>query len=322
MRSDRIPDVSMITVSGYSGWDLGDVRTMGLMARFHEIDREGKRLNKIMLLGDDDWHQPGGKQALRWRAVSFSPREETRRLNLYCIRLISSSGTLNVADYQVRCDDLADSDNVGKSIRRFDFSEDEDWNADKGNLALLQNNTLELRPEPHTNTHAESRTFDIRDIGRIAFSVEMDMAVPERYNDHDPSHKVWMSTYLELLDDASEVVDVVKISVCRPEFGSSLSAAGEVPEGVTKARFRLVGSHVSYLPAHMKENMDGEITCRWRNLSVFQCNYPMHVRQRLDEDGIKAGEIPPGDKVQIRALLLGDATTESPVLNDLRLTLK
>jgi len=283
---------------------------MGLMSRFHEIEAGGNRLNKIMFIGDDDWHQPGGKSPLKWRAVSFVPREETRRLNLYAARLISSSGTLQAADYMIRQDTLT-GPSLSKSIRRFDMSDGEGWTFGDQSLAVRTEGLIELRPAPHTNTFALSPEFDIPEVGRLGFSVEMDVSVPERYNDCDPSHKAWASTYLELLNDGDEVTDVIKISVCRPRFGNLLASAGEVPPETRRVRIRLVGSHQSYLSSEQKANMDGEMICRWRNLEVFESTYPTQWEATAEEGQVLLGSC---SKFQVRATLLADDHDKSPIL--------
>ncbi len=321
MRSDRIPPAPFVTVSGWNGWDLGDIHTMGLMSRFHEIDRHGDRLDKIMFIGDDDWHQPGGTAPLRWRAVTFQPHDATRRLNLYAARLISSPGTLRAARYQVRCDSLADPRVATPFDARFhapSLQDPDAWMFEDSGLAALDDGILTLRPLPHTNTWALSRPFDLPEVPRIGFAVEMDVQVPERYNDFDPSHKAWASTYLELLSEYEDtVLDVIKISVCRPRFGSLLASAGERPAAARKVRLRLVASHQSYLSEDQKANMTGEMIVRWRHLQLFKCTYPTVWRGRLDRDPIQPNEIPPSTVYEFRAQLLADPSIPPPVLHRL-----
>ena len=309
VRKDWIPDAPCITVSGWNGWDLNDIHTMGLMSRFHEIDAQNNRLNKIMFIGDDDWHQPGGQEALKWRAVTFVPRDETRRLNLYATRLISSPGTLRAANYQIRADSLSEKSNRGRTLFSPPMPSLKQWEVSSPGRVQVQSDTLVIRPHPHTNAYAVSAPFQIPPVERLAFSIEMEARVPDRYNDHDPSHKAWISTYLELLDKHDRILDIIKISACRPEMANALCAAGERPAQCCKGRFRLVASHQSYLPERMKQNMDGEMTCLWRNLELFECKYPTKWRGRLDEDPIETNEIPKARQLQVRALFLGRPDT-------------
>ena len=321
MRSDRIPPANAITVSGWNGWDLEGGYTMGLMSRFHEIDRFGKRLNKIMFIGDDDWNEPGGFSPLKWRAVTFSPRCETRRLNLYAARLISSPGILKAAGYQIRSDSLLEPRYKGQSIKKIDLTSLEEWFIPEPWLVEILPDGVALLPRPISNAIAVSPPFSIPPVKRVGFSVEMDVSVPERYNDRDPSHKAWMSTYLEFLDERDLIRDVVKISACRPEWGGAMASAGERPEGLDRARIRLVASHKTYLPKEEEANMNGLMICRWRNLELFESRYPQGFRSRLEEDPLKPGEIPEARFLQVRAILLSDAKTSHPLLRKVRAVL-
>jgi hypothetical protein len=318
MRLDRIPPTPAITISGWNGWDLGENHTMGLMSRFHEIDTIGNRLNKIMFIGDDDFNQRGGVSPLKWRAVSFSPRNETRRLNLYPMRLISSAGTIMASQYQLREDSLADSPFRGASILCPDLKNSAIWVVDDPGLVDFDQDGVEIRPKPLTNAFILSPKFEIPPVERIALSVEMEATVPERYNDCDPSHKAWMSTYLEFLDDAEKVVEVLQVTACRPRLGDVLITAGERPKGSRRARLRLVASHKTYLGKEDEKNMDGVMICRWRNLEMFESLYPQTYRERLDREPLSSGEIPPSKKYQIRAILLSDRKTPSPVLKSVK----
>lgn len=315
MHSDRIPTGAPLTVSGWNGWDLGTNQTMGLMSRFHELDAQGNRLNKIMFIGDDDWHQPGGRSTLKWRAVTFVPRERARRLNLYAARLISSSGTLETAQYQIQQDSLADKRHLGKCLADFSSFVLKEWSLSDSDLVSSASDCLSISPRPHSNAFALSPAFELHGVNRACLVVEMDVQVPERYDDLDPSHKAWASTYLELLDSAENVVDVIKLSVCRPRFGGVLASAGEVPPEAIKARLRLVASHQSYLQPHQKANMDGEMLCRWRNIRVYESLYPQEFRSRLDEQPPKPNEIAVCGAIQIRSLFLSDSPEESPILH-------
>ncbi|MBN1901515.1 hypothetical protein JW926_09365 [Candidatus Sumerlaeota bacterium] len=322
MRSDRIPSFPAITISGWNGWNLGERYTMGLMSRFHEIDAEGNRLDKIMFTGDDDFHQRGGIAPLKWRAVSFSPRSETRRLNLYPMRLIGSPGTIMASRYQIRADSLSDPLFRGASISCPDIRNHAEWITDAPELVELLPNGIALRPLPLSNAFLLCSSFEIPDAERIALSIEMEVEVPERYNDRDPSHKAWMSTYLEFLDDKERVMDVLQITACRPLRGDKLMTAGEKPQGSRRARIRLVASHKTYLGRGDEKNMDGVMICWWRNLEMFECLYPQTYRARLDEAPFKSGEIPSSQKYQIRAILLSDRKTPSPVLKSVKYTIK
>lgn len=318
MRSDRFPSSEFLTVSGWNGWDLGEAYTMGLMSRFHEIDRNGDRLNKIMFIGDDDFNEFGGMREFQWRAVSFQPRTKTRRLNLYVTRLISSAGTIGASRYQLRRDSLTNEEFHGKHITSIDFSNWRSWHTPEPRLIEQNPDGLTLLPRPISNLWILSPSFKIPAVARISFSVEMDASMPERYNDRDPSHKAWMSTYLEFLDESEKIIDVVKISVCRPRWGSVLASAGERPRNCRRARIRLVASHKTYLPEEEEKNMDGMMICRWRNLEIFECLYPQKYRSRLDENPLEPGEIPEAEKYRIRAVLISDAKTPSPRLHNVR----
>lgn len=318
MRSDRIPASRAITISGWNGWNLGEKYTMGLMSRFHEIDTNGNRLNKIMFIGDDDFNERGGVSPLKWRAVTFAPRNETRRLNLYPMRLISSPGTIMASQYQMREDRLDNSAYRGKTIRFWDLKDTSDWSAPEPSLKKPHPDGLVLLPRSISNVYILSPSFEIPPVNRIALSVEMDVTVPERYNDRDPSHKAWMSTYLEFLDRDEHVEDVLQITSCRPLWGDVLVTAGERPQGSRRARIRLVASHKTYLGGEEEKNMDGLMVCRWRNLEIFESLYPQTWRARLDEEPLKPGEIPASEKYQIRAILLSDRKTPSPILHKIK----
>ena len=321
MHSDRVPTAQYLTVSGWNGWDLGNAQTMGLMSRFHEIDAQGRRLNKLMFIGDDDWNQPGGISPLMWRAVTFKPRRETRRLNLYAARLISSSGTLECAKYQVHQDSLASEQHLGVCLKRFDRMNSEEWSFSDPDLSFADEHSLQMRPHPHSNSSALGSCFALCGARRVCVIAEMDVQVPERYDDHDPSHKAWASSYLELLDSEERVAGVVKVSVCRPRFGDELACAGEVPSNAVKARLRLVASHQSYLQPDDRKNMDGEMFCRWSQIRVFESRYPQEFRTRLDEDSFRPGEVPLTRGAEVRAIVLGDSSESSPVLRSIRVEL-
>ncbi len=322
MRSDRIPSSRFLTISGWNGWDLDDTYTMGLMSRFHELDAEGNRLNKIMFIGDDDWNQPGGIAPMHWRAVTFQPRDDTLRLNLYAIRLIASAGTVRAARYQLRQDSLADEIFRGKHIRRLNTGDVNAWHMLEPGLVESTDNAIVVRPFPLTSTYLVSPTYMLPRVERIGFSVTMGVNVPERYNDRDPSHKAWMSTYLELIDYRGRVVDTIKVSACRPRFGDVLAAAGEIHPWAKKWRIRLVASHQTYLPRKDKKNMDGEMICRWRAIEVFECTYPQDYRARLNEQPLTPGEIPTTSLLQIRVTFLADKTTPSPELKSITCRLR
>ncbi len=317
MKSDRIPPACAVTVSGWNGWRLPRGYTMGLMSRLHEIDAYGNRLNKIMFIGDDDFCEPGETAPLHWRAVSFVPRLDTVRLNLYPARLIESEGELMVSHYQVRTDSLADSAYRGEEIYSYTFEDLKGWEIQDPFLVETHNNSVIVKPHPLTYSYLLSPVFEIPEVECIALSVEMDIEVPRRYNDYDPSHKAWMSTYLELLNDKGALVDAIKVSACRPRFGDILAAAGQRRPDVRLGRVRLVASHISYLmPKEKIANMDGVMISRWRNLRIFVSRYPQGWRGRLDEEPLNAGEIPPAEHIQVRTILLADTQTPTPVLKN------
>jgi|GEM_PF-7080152 len=314
MHSDRIPPSPVLTLSGFNGWNLGETYTMGLMSRFHEIDTNGNRLNKIMFIGDDDFNQRGGVQPLKWRAVSFVPRKKTRRLNLYPMRLISSPGKMMCAQYQVRMDSLVNPLYRGKLIRKIDFGNMDDWEIPEPGIVKNSPGNLTLFPKPLTNGFVVSSPFTIPNVERVGFCVEMEAQVPEQYNDRDPSHKAWMSTYLEFLDDEDNVADVIQLTACRPRFGEIMASAGEKPPECPKARLRFVASHKTYLSKNQGVNMDGVMVCKWRSAEVFESLYPTDFREPLDEKTLEPGDIPESSCFQIRAFLLSDQKTDSPVL--------
>jgi hypothetical protein len=86
------PPGTALTVSG-DRYDIAG-RSMGVTARFHEFDSKGERLNKFVLLGDDDFPQPADSSPWRWRALSLTTLPTTLRLGIYPIRMIRAQGAL------------------------------------------------------------------------------------------------------------------------------------------------------------------------------------------------------------------------------------
>lgn len=245
MRLDLIPPDTQLTVCGWTKYDLGEETSMGVMARYHEFDSHGNRINKHVLLGDDDFHQPSGESEWRWRALSFTPAAETRRLGIYPIRMIGVAGTAWAADWEIR----EGSVHSGKTVFREDFGH---W--EMTGTGEVYGGALILRPEPLTvSTAVQSIPIEVKPNTLYSFSVRMNNDVPSTY---DKTHQAWMSAYLEFYDSEMRFLDYCKVMSFRPTSGHPLSAAMRAPQYSRYVRFMFAASHISYGD---RTGMDGQM---------------------------------------------------------------
>ncbi len=239
MRLDLVPPDTDLTVCGWTRYDLGDRTSMGVMARFHEFDLEGNRVNKYVLLGDDDFHQPSGRSEWRWRALSFRSLPQTTFLNLYPIRMISAQGQARAANYEVRLGSVFSGSK--RPVFREDFESLDRWEVSG---PAESSGTLTLKPEPmKIVTATQKKPIEVKAGKLYAFRIAMQNDVPASY---DKTHHAWMSAYLEFYDKDMKFLDYCKVMAFRPTLDRPAGAAMHAPEGSKYARFMLVASHICY----------------------------------------------------------------------------
>ena len=274
MRLDLVPPDTNLTVCGWTRYDLGSETSMGVMARFHEFDAEGNRVNKYVLLGDDNFHQPSGRSEWVWRALSFHSRPDTTFLNLYPIRMIAAQGSAWASNYEIRLGSVWGS---GKVIYRM---------PDRVTLTpKLFDIATWIQPKP----------IKVKPGKLYAFRITMRNDVPAQY---EPTHQAWVSAYLEFYDADMRFLDYCKVMAFRPEYPAG--AAMRAPNGSAYARFMLVASHITY---GEKAGMDGSMTATFDDLQLEQSDFVPTFTPR--PDGPISVEVPKGaSKMEVRSFLL------------------
>ena len=300
MRKDLVPPNTTLTISGWTRYNLGDQTSMGMMARFHEFNRAGERVNKYVLLGDDDFHQPSRASEWRWRAITFTTARDTTYLNLYPIRMIAAGGQAWAAAYEVREGSVFSPWGKGKVVFREEFRDPQRWEfTDHTHSRLLPQGGLSLEPLPLTVSCAVQKDSLPVQAGRLySFRVNMENHVPSHY---EPTHQSWCSVYLEFLDGQGRFLEYVKAMVFRPTLGRPLGAAMHAPPEARQARFRLVASHISYGD---RGGMTGPMRVHFARLQLEESRYDPTFTPRPAADRITFDPPLSGHRIQIRTLLL------------------
>ena len=315
MRLDLVPPDIELTVCGWTKYDLGDETSMGVMARFHEFDAAGDRVNKYDLLGDDDFHQPSGRSDWTWRALSFKSLPETTFLNLYPIRMITAKGRAWAANYEIR---LGSVWGKGRVVFREDFESLDGWTisaptsrtASHSSLVTHQaRSCLLLSPEPlQVVTATQKKPFEVKPGQMYAFRIAMQNDVPASY---EKTHQAWMSAYLEFYDKDMRFLDYCKVMAFRPTMDRPSGAAMIAPKGSRYARFMLAASHITYAE---KTGMTGPMRAYFDALQVEESDFdPTFAPRPADDINVV---IPRGaEQMEIRSFLLTRRKGLSPTFN-------
>lgn len=282
MRLDLVPPDTDLTVCGWTKYDLGSETSMGVMARFHEFDAEGNRVNKYDLLGDDDFHQPSGRSEWVWRALSFHSRVDTTFLNLYPIRMIAAKGSAWASNYEVRLGSVYGS---GKEIWRL-------------------GEKVTLTPKPfEVATWIQPKPIKVKAGQLYAFRISMRNDVPAHY---EPTHQAWVSAYLEFYDKDMGFLDYCKVMAFRPEHPAG--AAMHAPKGAAYARFMLVASHITYAE---RTGMEGPMTATFDDLRLEESDFDATFTPR--PDGPLSVEVPrAATRMEARSFLLSREKSLKP----------
>ena len=301
MRLDLVPSDTDLTVCGWTKYDLGSETSMGVMARFHEFDAEGNRVNKYVLLGDDDFHQPSGHSEWVWRALSFRSRPDTTFLNLYPIRMIAAQGSAWASNYEIRLGSVWGS---GRRILWDCFDDPADWEISGG--GKLDKDRLILTPEPLKVATAVQRKPIKVSPGRLyAFRVSMQNDVPPHY---EPTHQAWVSAYLEFFDKDMRFLDYCKVMAFRPVMERPVGAAMHAPKEAAYARFMLAASHITYGD---KAGMDGPMTATFGELQLEESSFDPTFARR--PDGPVSLAVPrEASKMEVRSFLLSREKSLKP----------
>jgi hypothetical protein len=300
MRLDLVPPDTDLTVCGWTKYDLGDETSMGVMSRFHEFDTAGNRVNKYVLLGDDDFHQPSGRSEWTWRALSFRSLPETTFLNLYPIRMIAAKGRAWAGSYEIR---LGSVWGRGKVVFREGFENLDGWELSGG--GSVEKRSLVLSPDPlKVATATQRKPVRVKPGRMYAFRIAMENDVPESY---EKTHQAWVSAYLEFYDAKMRFLDYCKVMAFRPKLGRTVGAAMIAPEGSRFARFMLVASHITY---GERAGMTGPMKAYFGDLRLEESEFDPTFTPRVEELSAK---VPRGaEKMEIRAFLLSRQDGLSP----------
>lgn len=293
MRLDLVPPDTDLTVCGWTKYDLGDATSMGVMVRFHEFDAEGNRVNKYVLLGDDDFHQPSGRSEWVWRALSFRSRPETTFLNMYPIRMIATRGSAWAMNYEIRLGSVWDS---SRAILWDCFDEPADWEISGG--GKVEQKKLILTPEPlKVVTATQRKPIKVKPGQLYSFRVSMRNDVPAYY---EPTHQAWVSTYLEFYDKDMRFLDYCKAMAFRPAMEHPVGAAMHAPKEAVYARFMLIASHISY---GERVGISAPMTATFSDLQLEESDFDPAFTRR--PDGAPSVEVPRGaSKAEVRSFLL------------------
>lgn len=318
MRLDLVPPDTELTVCGWTKYDLGDKTSMGVMARFHEFDSSGNRINKYVLLGDDDFHQPLGRSEWRWRALSFRSLPKTTFLNLYPIRMITAEGHAWAANYKVRLGSVYSDWGAGHIVFREDFEDLDGWDIsgsealspqpfpDHSTLNAQRSTCLRLEPKPLKVVTATQKDYiEVKPGQLYSFRIAMQNDVPSHY---DKTHQAWMSAYLEFYDKDMRFLDCCKVMAFRPTLSRPVGAAMHAPKGSKYARFMLAASHISYGD---RTGMEGPMRAYFDALQLeesgFDPTFTPHAREEIPA-AVPSSAV----KMEIRSLLLSRQKRLSP----------
>ncbi len=315
MRLDLVPPDTDLTVCGWTKYDLGSETSMGVMSRFHEFDAAGNRVNKYVLLGDDDFHQPSGRGKWVWRALSFRSLPDTTFLNLYPIRMITAKGRAWAANYEIRLGSVFSDWGKGHVILRETFENMEDWDISGDGThgldgkAVEGKHSLRLSPDPlKVMTATQRKPFEVKPGQMYAFRIAMQNDVPASY---DKTHQGWVSAYLEFYDKDMRFLDYCKVMAFRPALDRPAGAAMQAPERSKYARFMLAASHISYGD---REGMNGPMNAYFDAIQVEASNFDPTFTPRTDE--ITAGVPRNADQMEIRSFLLTRQPGLTPSFGD------
>ena len=304
MRLDLVPPDAELTVCGWTKYDLGNETSMGVMARFHEFDGSGNRVNKYVLLGDDDFHQPSGRSEWRWRALSFKSLPQTTFLNLYPIRMIGGKGRAWAANYEIRLGAVHSDWGSEQAIFRESFESLDGWEISGPGVGALSDkavdgrSSLRLDPEPLKVVTATQKSCIKVEPGQLyAFRIAMQNDVPAHY---EKTHQAWMSAYLEFYDKDMRFLDYCKAMAFRPTPGRPVGAAMHAPNGSRFARFMLAASHISYGD---RTGMDGPMHAYFDALQLEKSDFDPAFTPRPDAD-IRLDVPRSADKMEVRSYLL------------------
>lgn len=315
MRKDLVPPETTLTVSGWNRYDLGDQTSMGVMARFHEFNAEGDRINKYVLLGDDDFHQPTGRSSWRWRALTFTTMSGTVRLGIYPIRMITAQGRAWSANWEVREGSVYSGWGNPKAIFRETFHDLNGW--ELSHPAMISSvktgystsHSLVMKPPPlAVATAIQKNLIPIQEGKLYAFRVAMQNDTSAKY---EPTHETWVSCYLEFLDADKRIRDYVKAMVFRPVLQRPVGAAMVAPPASKFARFRLVASHITY---GERQNITGAMTASFSALQLEESAYDATWIPRPPGAKIKFSVPVRATKMQIRSWLLSRDRRVTPSL--------
>jgi hypothetical protein len=268
-------------------------------------------VNKYVMLGDDNFHQPSGRSEWRWRALSFRSLPDTAFLNLYPIRMISAQGCAWAAGFEVRLGSVFSEWGKGRSVFREDFESLSGWEISKPDCALLSDKSaqgstsLRLSPSPLEIVTATRKDYIKVEARRLyAFRIALQNDVPGEY---EPTHQAWVSAYLEFFDQDQHYLDCCKVMVFRPTLDRPAGAAMHAPEGARYARFMLAASHISYGD---RSGMSGPMHAYFDALQLDEAEFDPTFSPRPDDVLL---DIPPDAvRTEIRSLLLSRETHLRP----------
>jgi len=250
MCKDLVPPNATLTVSGWNCYDIEPKASMGVMARFHEYDAEGRRINKYVLLGDDDFHQPSGHSLWQWRALTFTTLPTTARLGIYPIRMITAQGQAWAANWEVREGAVYSEWGSSEAIFKEEFLHLDNWKLSHPAVSALKpsgysgSHSLVMEPPPLVVATAVQKDFIQVQEGKLyAFRIAMQNDASEKY---ELTHETWVSCYFEFFDENKHFLDYVKAMAFRPSLERPIGAAMVAPPGSRFARFLLVASHIIY----------------------------------------------------------------------------
>jgi len=301
MRLDLVPPDTYLTVCGWTKCDIAGT-SMGVMSRFHEFNESGDRVNKYVILGDDDLHQPSGTSGWCWRALTFQSLPDTTHLNLYPIRMITAQGRAWAANFEIRLGTVFSEWGKGHVVFQEDFETLDRWEvsgaACLSGIASEGQRSLCLKPDPlQVVTATLKKNIKVKPGKMYAFRIAMQNDVPAHY---EPTHQAWMSAYLEFYNSKGEFLDYCKVMAFRPTLTRPVGAAMRAPRGAHNARFVLVASHISY---GEKTGMNGPMHAYFDALQLEESTFDAEFTPR-PKDEIALDVPPDAQRMEVRSFLL------------------
>lgn len=308
---DFVPPGTPLTVSGWVRHPM-DTASTWVITRFHEFTNQFARVNKLVLLGDDDFLHGNGDANWTWRALSFTSAPSTSHLGLYPLRHYEQAGEAWGANFEIREGSVFSEWGAASAIYQDRFDDLSKWTlTNAAATSVVQSGmhggkTLVLKPPPNEVITAISKTQIPVQAGKLySFRVYMQ-------NDADPSynltHETWVTCYLVFTDSAGQRIDYVKALVYRPDFKTPVGAAMVAPPLATRAQVVLAASHKSLI----FRVLDKTLTASFSALQVEESAYDRTWSPR--SDGLRFPvQTPAGaTKLQIRSRLYSRDVLVSP----------